>query len=310
MKKIIYKAFLAVFATTFLSSCLKDDTTVLDPAKGINVIEFANPGAIVKTGMPYALYSFAYSTSETPNLLLTVSYSGPESTAPQDITVNIGLGTSAAIDAYNTAAGTTYTMLNSNGYTFTNTSVVIKQGTSKATFSIPFKPGQFDFSKQEVLPITISSVSSGTISGNFRTILLNVNAKNAYDGVYTPQAGSFVQRYSNPTTPTANDALNGSTASNPDVTLTTVSAYTVQIGNLRWAGGTSGVAGIDNLQVTVDPATNLVTMKSLGNATLANISGSVNKYDPSTKTFTLNFDWNQTANKRVYSLIIKYKGSR
>ncbi|WP_231491625.1 DUF1735 domain-containing protein [Pedobacter sp. Leaf170] len=310
MKKIIFNSLLALTIATTLSSCLKDSVTDLDPSKGVNVIEFANPAAIVKTGAPYSLYTFAYATTETPSLPITVSYSGPQEFAPQDITVNIGLAPASTIDTYNTAIGTTYSMLNGNGFTFTGTSVVIKQGTNKATFTIPLKPGQFDFSKQEVLPITISSASSGVISGNFRTILLNVNAKNAYDGIYTPQEGSFVQRYSNPTTPTTGDALNGPTGTNPDVTLTTVSLTTVQIGNLRWSGGSSGVGGIDNLQATVDPATNLVTMKALGNATLANIPGSVNRYDPATKTFTLNFDWNQTSTKRVYSLKIKYKGSR
>ena len=310
MKKIILKSLMALTVAISLSSCLKDEVTDLDPSKGINVIEFANPGNIVKTGAPYALYSFAYATTESPSLPVTISYSGPQEFAPQDITVNIGLAAASTIDTYNTAVGTTYSMLNANGYTFTGTSVIIRKGTSKASFSIPLKPGQFDFSKQEVLPITISSASSGTVSGNFGTILLNVNAKNAYDGIFTPQAGSFVQRYTNPTTPTVNDALNRSTAANPDVTLTTVSINTVQIGNLRWAGGTSGVGGIDNLQASVDPATNLVTMKALGNATLANIPGTVNKYDPATKTFTLNFDWNQTTNKRVYSAILKFKSSR
>jgi len=310
MKKNIFKSIVALLAITFLSSCLKDDTMILDPAKGHNVIEFANPAQIVQNGTPYPLYSFSYEATSTPSLPVTVSYSGPEATAPQDITVKVAVGAASKITEYNTATGGHYELLQPTSYTLSATEVVIKAGTSKATFNVLLKPSTFNFAVSEVLPLTITSASSGIISGNFNTILLNVSAKNAYDGIYAMQAGSFVQRYSNPTTPTTGDALNGNTSTNPDLTLTTVGANTVQIGNLRWAGGSSGVGGIDNLQATVDPATNLVTMKALGNATLAIIPGSVNKYDPATKTFTLNFDWNQTAAKRVYSLVIKYKSSR
>ncbi|QPH38145.1 BT_3987 domain-containing protein [Pedobacter endophyticus] len=310
MKKNILKSITLLLAVTSLTSCLKDDRLVLDPAKGHNVIEFANPAQIVRTGTPSPMYAFSYESTSSPVLPVTVSYSGPEATAPQDITVQIAVGADSKITEYNTATGDHFVKLQPASYTISATEVVIKAGTSKATFNVSFKPATFNFAAAEVLPLTITSASSGIISGNFNTILLNVSAKNAYDGVYAMQAGSFVQRYSNPTTPTTGDNLNGSTATNPDVTLTTVGANTVQIGNLKWAGGTSNVAGIDNLQATVDPATNLVTMKALGNATLANIPGSVNKYDPATKTFTLNFDWNQTGAKRVYSLNIKYKASR
>jgi len=310
MKKNILKSLALLLAVTSLSSCLKDDRLVLDPAKGHNVIEFANPAQIVQNGTPSPMYSFSYEFASTPTLPVTVSYSGPEATAPQDITVKIAVGALSKITEYNTATNNSYTMLQSGSYSLSATEVVIKAGTSKATFNVLLKPSTFNLAAAEVLPLTITSASSGIISGNFNTILLNVSAKNTYDGIYAMQAGSFVQRYSSPTTPTVGDALNGSTVANADLTLTTVGANTVQIGNLKWAGNNSGVGGIDNLQATVDPATNLVTMKALGNATLANIPGSVNKYDPATKTFTLNFDWNQTGAKRVYSLVIKYKSSR
>jgi hypothetical protein len=311
MKKYIYKSLALLLGVSVLTSCLKDDSLVLDPAKGHNVIEFANPAQIDVIGSPFALYVFSYELADRPSIPITVSYSGPELTAPQDITVNVALGNAAAITTYNTGTNRTYSMLNSSAYTFTGTSVVIKQGTSKASFNVSVDPSKFDFSKQEVLPLTITSSSFGIVSGNFSTILLNVNAKNLYDGVFAHQAGSFVQRYTSPTTPApSTDGLNGSIAENSDLTLSTVSANTVQVAGLRWHGNASGVGGIDNLQITVDPATNLATVRSLSNTTLNNIAGKVNKWDPATKTFTLNFDWNQTAMKREVSLIIKFKGSR
>jgi hypothetical protein len=310
MKKYIIQSIALLLGVSSLTSCLKDDSLVLDPAKGHNVIEFANPAQIAVIGSPYAMYVFSYELADKPSLPITVSYSGPEQNAPQDISVNIAVGTDASITAYNTAQNGHYVMMSASNYAFTGATVVIKAGTSKATFNIPFDPSKFDLSKQEVLPLTITSASSGIVSGNFSTILLNVNAKNLYDGVFSMEEGSFVQRYDAAGKPTVNDGLNGSLAENDDLTLSTISANTVQISNLKWHGNSSGVAGIDNLQLTVDPATNLVTMKSISNTTLANIPGKDNKWDPATKTLTLNFDWNRTTSKREMSLVIKFKEKR
>jgi hypothetical protein len=137
-----------------------------------------------------------------------------------------------------------------------------------------------------------------------------MNAKNPYDGMYKVIGGQ-VQRYTAPGAPEVGGSLNGPLAGNQDVTLTTIDANTVEITGLQWAKGSgSGVAGIDNLRATVDPVTNLVTMRSLGNATLTNWSGKVNRYDPATKTFNLAFDWNQTANRREYEIVLKYDRPR
>lgn len=309
MKKYIFKSLTFFLAVTMLTSCLKDDSLVLDPEKGNNVIEFANLGQIVSIGTPSPLYSFAYAISDNPVLPITVSYSGPEATAPQDITVKIAVGTQAKIDEYNTATGNHFEMLGAASYTLSATQVIIKAGTSKATFNVALKPSTFSFSISQVLPLTITSVSSGVISGNFGTILLGVAPKNAWDGIYAVTAGN-IQRYTAPGVPTVNDGLNGSVVGNPDIVFTSLNSTTSAFSNLTWHGG-GGIGGIDNLQAVVDPATNLVTMKALGNTSLRNIPGSVNKYDPATKTFTLNFEWNPTSNRRaVTGLVITYKGIR
>jgi hypothetical protein len=184
MKKYIYITLSFIVAVSFLTSCLKDDSLVLDPEKGHNVIEFANPVQIEQTGTPFALYGFSFEAVASFDLPITVSYSGPEASAPEDITVKVRVGDASAITAYNTATGSTYEKLNAAGTDFTETDVIIKKGTSKGTFNVVVKPNSFDFSKTEVLPLTIVSASSGIISGNFGTILLRVSAKNKYDGLY------------------------------------------------------------------------------------------------------------------------------
>jgi hypothetical protein len=184
MKNILYKALLIAVTLSSLSSCLKDDSLVLDPEKGSNVIEFANPASPSATGTPSPLYSFSYEATANPVLPITVSYSGPELVAPQDITVKIAIGDTTQINPYNRATTNNYVPLGAAGYTLSATEVVIKAGTSKASFNVLLKPSAFNFAASEVLALKIASASSGVISGNFGVILLNVSAKNKYDGVY------------------------------------------------------------------------------------------------------------------------------
>ena len=318
MKKTYFKSILAGVLLVFsLSSCLKDDRLELDPAKGVNVIEFDNPGQISRIGTEVPVYSLAYPIIPgTTTVPITVSYSGPEAVAPQDIVVSFSLAPASVITNYNTLYTTNYVPMDLATYSIDATSVTIPKGQAKASFNITIRTSLFNLSQSYALPLRINTVSSGTISGNFGTIILNFVGKNAYDGIYKPTAGEF-QRYSNPTTPTVNDALNGFMGNNANMTFTTADANTCTIGNLRWGssvpntGQGSGVAGIDNLQFIVDPVTNLVTCRSLGNATLRNIVGAVNKYDPASRTFPVSFDWNQTAAKReVKGLVLVYQGVR
>lgn len=225
-----------------------------------------------------------------------------------------------SIVAYNNAKGKNYESMPDSLYTLVTSGGVTQSGN---TYSVTFAPGvtavtisiQLNGAKWDVAHSYANYFVIGDAGGKAITIgegeaLSVVASKNAYDGIYSCVAGA-VQRYTSPTTETTGDALNGSMAGNPDVTLSTVGPNTVEISNLRWAAGASGIAGINNLQATVDPLTNLVTMKALGNPSLANVDGLENSYDPDTQTFTLNFEWNPTANKRtVLGLVLKYKGSR
>lgn len=309
--KYLLNIVLATSAILTLNSCLKKRATTLDGDGPRNIIEFKNTGSNNATSTSfYPLYNQdlgSMTQGESKNFNINVGYSG-ENVAPSDITLTLALDQNA-LDRFNKENGTNYTIPPSDVFTFP-ASIVIKKGTRVTTDSAKVTlTANFDFNASYAIPLQITKASMGVISANFGSAVYSINIRNSYDGVYSSVAGT-VQRYSSPTTPTA-DALSGSMAGNPDVTLTTVGPYTVEIGNLRWAGGTSGIAGIDHLQATVDPATNKVTMKALGNATLADIPGKQNSYDPATKTYTLNFDWNQTANKReVLGLVLKFKKER
>ncbi|SDG06204.1 protein of unknown function [Pedobacter terrae] len=308
MKK--YSIILSLALLTMgLSSCLKDDL-VSDQKYGMINVDAAKVAQLPSVSSAFALLLENKSTSLN---FVEVSLAQSEPAA-EDVVVTLSTDqTDAKVTANNSDPNNSkIAAFPSNKYTLPNgLKVTIPKGSRSGYLKLNLNQQDLSPATPYVLAFRIVSVDKPeyVISGNYNTSLVTVSAKNTWDGIYAMNAGSSVQRYSAPGVPTVGDALNGSLAANPDLTLSTVDATTVLIANLRWANG-NGVAGIDNLQAVIDPATNLVTMKALGNATLKNIPGKDNKYDPATKTFTLNFDWNQTAAPRAVSLVIKYKASR
>jgi hypothetical protein len=217
-----------------------------------------------------------------------------------------------------TTAG--YTVAPASVYTLSGNGLVvtIPKGQREGYINVTTKPSNL-IGATYALGFTISSISnpSYTISATGKNYLAILPVKNSYDGIYSVIDG-FVQRYTAPGSPEPAGGLNGSLVGNPDVILATIDANSVSVppssatsGAFYWAfGANSKVAGVDGIKLTVDPATNLVTVTCSGNATLANWEGKENRYDPATKTFYLNFRWNPTSNRREYSVVLKYKKAR
>lgn len=288
MKKNIFRALTLFTALSFFTSCLKDDSLVLDPSKSDNVIEFANPAQNDDPTAVYPKYTFGFDIKSAVDQTIEVSYSGPKVGAPQDITVNVApLTDDVAVKAYNDENGTSYTQMPAANYKVNATSVVIKKGQSRASFTITYATDKFDLNKQFVLPLKITSVSSGIISGNYNTILLSVAARNKYDGVYH-STGVFNH-------PTA-----GARKIDRDKTLRTVNANTVatEIGDI---GG--------SMNLVVNEADNTVTVVGQVSASqpLIPVAGKTNTYDPTTKTFKLNYQYTGGGGFRVVNEDIKLK---
>lgn len=226
------------------------------------------------------------------------------------------------IDEYNTEHGEDFVELPSNFFTFSGTSGFVKTATG---YDVNFAAGDFAqnfkinldgakwLDKNQRYALAFRVTDWGGVkktAATEETVMVFFNIKNDYDGKYASVAGQ-VQRYSAPGSPTSGDALNGSMAGNDEVTMVSLGRTKVSISGLKWAANGGGIGGIDGLQASIDPLTNLVTLSATGNATLRNIPGEVNIYDPVTKTFTLNFDWNQTSTMRsVKGLVLKYSKSR
>lgn len=186
--KRIFNILALIVVSTAVSSCFKDVDIPLDPSKTQNVVEFKNPSDIVSPpGSPYALYSNSFEIEPESTFPIAVSYSGAN-TADRDIVVKLGVN-AAAVDAYNDDQDTDYEALPTELYSMP-AEVTIPKGSRTASVTIKLKTAQFDFSKNYVLPVQITSASHGVVSGNFSTILLGVGAKNKYDGVYR-STGTF-----------------------------------------------------------------------------------------------------------------------
>ncbi|MBA9075584.1 BT_3987 domain-containing protein [Rufibacter quisquiliarum] len=305
MKRFLKFYTLALLAVGF-SSCLSDEN-IEDQEYGMINLE-ANriieiPSATATTALPLE--------DKNVTINLVHVHLAANQTAQEDIQVTLVPAPEKVTAASTTTAP--LTLFPSNLYTLPQGNVVtIPKGSRDGYLPIVVNAKNLDPAKTYALAYTIGNIdkSGYIVSGNYGQILAKVGVKNQWDGVYSSVAG-YVQRYSAPGVPTVGDALNGSMAGNSDVTLTTIDANTVEITGLKWYGNTSNIAGIDNLRATINPATNEVTMTALGNASLRNIASAVNKYDPATKTFTLNFEWNPTSNKReITGLVLTYKRSR
>lgn len=294
------------------SSCIKDDYKALGEA--------GTPSVKLGEAPENVLYMSPFSDSRVIDLGTVRRDEVRKSDVEKTYTVTI-INVEDSIDAYNDANDTHYSVIPDSIYTLVTGKGV--ESTGSGTYKITFAPGvtavpisilvngaKWDLSQSYAFYFKITEPSGKQITADHEELLAVIAIKNEYDGVYSIKSGDIL-RYTNPTTVEDPSTLNGTIAGNPDLVLSTINLTTVEIANLTWFGGTSGVAGINNLQATVDPVTNLVTMKALGNGTLRNIEGEVNEYDPDTQTFTLNFEWNPTANKRtVTNLVISYKGAR
>ena len=234
----------------------------------------------------------------------------------QALTVKIKHDTSV-VGKYNRAHNTNYVAMPAGSYQVdagnpfngAEWTVTFNPGEHAKPIKIKLDPSTMDLTKQYAFGFTITDASGATIS-SLKSALVEVGVKNPYDGIYAVMSG-YVQRYTAPGTAENPSTLSGPLAGNPDVAVVTVGPYTVEIQGLQWTtGSNSGVGGIANLRATIDPATNLVTMQALGNATLANWAGKENRYDPATKTLNLAFAWNPVTTPREYQIELRFKEPR
>lgn len=309
MKNKIIKTCI-VLLVALSTGCLDDSRYALDPTGSENIIEFADGS--IPSNPAGAIYPVYTNTTEiVPSITFeqVISYSGPNENN-SDIELVLAVDP-LALEDYNQqmidefSSEGMYEMMPGSYFSFDDFTVTIPKGQTKATISFTVFPEEFDLTKNFALPIRIVSSSKGILSAHWSVAMLAVVVKNEYDGVYEITGGSITRNSASG----PDLVLGGNYVAGLTMDLVTINGNTNGITPL-WKEG-SGVGGIAGTRMVIDPATNLVTVSSTGNATLKNTPSSINVYDPATKEFTLNFDWGTGANTRIVSgLKLKFQKSR
>ncbi|NVM64309.1 hypothetical protein FHW88_002598 [Mucilaginibacter sp. SG538B] len=318
MKKNIYSkltALLLLAGVTTITSCLKDN----------RYVDFENVGTLIE--LPIAasglFHAEAFPILNTPqSFKVPVNVAAPKALGSA-LTVTL-IVDAAALKKYNDdteaqykidslayendntgtvdqpAPPALYTLLPSNYYTLDNLKVTVpaNQHLGYMTVTLP-NTTLLNPSTAYALPISIADASGQKIS-QYKTVFYNVQAKNQYDGVYTVKG--FVTREGDDGT------LAGIIKSGVTRPLATVSASAVSF-QIPWRDGSSA-GGLAGTTITVNSATNKITVASSSNPALKNLPGYDNRYDPATKTFYISVYWGTGPSNRATTDTLVYKGPR
>jgi hypothetical protein len=295
-KNNILKGIVPLLLATILVSC-KDSYVQPDFTKVTPVVELPVPSLAGNGGGNSMSASFSIQSAPS-DYFIYVNYAAPDANAT-DVGVTLAVDT-ATLGKFNRTNGTSYPLLPAADYSLNN-SIAIPAGQRKVEYHIKFNTSLIDPSATYALPLKIVNASGATISGNFGTLVLLIGVKNIYDGTYTIKGQIARNSATGPDTNLGGFLKSGLTTKVG--TLTATSASFTQY----WKDG-STVGGIDGLYLTVNPATNAVTIASTGNATLKNTAGYNSRYDPATKTFYLAFDWGTAPATRIAVDTLVYKG--
>jgi Domain of unknown function (DUF1735) len=309
MKKIILSSlFIAGIAVAF-TGCLKD--------KGFDNNEYGiyNPES-QPPGVGFPLSNKAQSigvditpSNQTLTGLINVNLQSDKA-APASVKITLADNTAALVAAYNTENGLTGSSavlpLASGLYNFAN-SLEISAGGRFAEIPLNVtNTTSLSLTRSYAVGITISSVDGGyTIASNMKNLLVIMSLKNRLDGVYEITGEAL----------RAGDPLLTGAFGPYQRTLATSGANSVQWeGTVRWAntGNSSLPAGFEP-NITVDPATNLVTSVSSTSGIYmtapiirTDIIGTVQRYDPATKTLYFEFSYGGGPTSRLFSIKAKY----
>ncbi len=211
------------------------------------------------------------------------------SPATTDIRITVETDLSV-IEEYNDVNEGDLVPLPNGSYFFETVELTIPKGSRTVQMNLKFADAfnRLDLTKNYGLGLKISTVdpSGIVISENRRRLLIGVNIKNQYDGVYDMKG--YTLREGDP-------GKTGNFAG-VEMSLLTAGLHVLDFGALQNWADLTGV-GIGEPRITVNPITNKVTITSSGRA--VNLPGYDSRYDPATRTFYLGFTWGGGPSSRV-----------
>jgi len=294
--KNIFNGLAAMLCIVSLSSCLKNKNEQPDFSATTPVVEIP-VGSPVGDGGVNSLSTSLIQQDTPSDYFYYINYAA-SSTKATDIKVTLSVDP-ATLDKYNaTHTDAPLTIVPSNAFN-TPITITIPANTRRVQIPVKFVSTALDPALSYGLPIKITDASGEVISKNFGAVVIKVAVRNRYDGKYTLKGYVFRE-----------GDTGGLTGyfKNLSKDLSSNGANAVNFAQI-WADG-NGAGGIDGLTINVNPTTNKVTMKSTGNATLANDPAYDNRYDPATKTFYLSFKWGASPTSRYATDTLTYVSPR
>jgi hypothetical protein len=320
MKKISF-ALLTILAVSF-SSCLKDkgfenqEYGIKDPgnasAPGVGFNLLGTSGYVRNVGLDFSDNPVSIDVSN-----LTVSYL-LGTTPTKDVHFTIALDPTIVAD-YNTANGTSLVDVDPATFNIASTDVFVPAGQKNAFINVTFpRTSVLDPNTTYGLAFRIVSAEAGyQVAANMNKMLLIINVKNKYDGIYLASASNC----------TFSDASNATFSGRYPLTYYLITSGPASVnfclkingeifpGYLFNAGGSGSYFGRFGVQCFFDPATDNVSevrnyygdpanpattggstagtgapLYSSSNGRRATLDPSgVNKYDAATKTIKIKY---------------------
>lgn len=324
MKYINFKNFAAVIAVlAFVAvSCKK---TITEPAPigdaGQTLVKILDGGTVAAPG----LTKFAIDFVPTPTKLLAVAIRRDIPNASElnkTMIVTVKDDTAAV-----TTSSAAYIKLPAAWHSV-EVAGGVKTGGVGGTFTLTYAPGEYSKEIYVTIPdatllnpsalyalgFTITSADAGGKVTDEKSLVVQIGAKNIYDGVYT------------------NDFCNYHPSSNPGYTCSTTVIHMVTTGantcKMYWPlaaafgipsvlGGSLSYFGAQEPAYTVNTTTQNITIaNTVGSVVYTMAAGFVSYYDPGSKTFYVKFGYNNpggvfdASQTREWTQTLKYTGPR
>jgi len=305
--KFINLRLIPFFVLTGLlfSSCEKVEVAKPLGDRGQTVVKFiTSPN---DNGTNYNLVTINLSTTPQSLGVVDIRRDAPNETElNKTLTVTVKEDPNI-ISAFNIANSSNLVALPSSSYT-----VDPANPRTGSDYTITFQPGEFakwlkinipnsaalDLTKRYGIGlemIVAITGADGRVSFENRSTVVEIGLKNKWDGIY--KLSGYTLRDGDPVK-TGNFAP-------IEMKLITTSPNSVSYGDLQiWADGTGVGIGIPQLSISESTTPNPVTVTSSGGAT--NIAGPSNKYNPATKTFSLDFTWGAGITSRRATVTLEY----
>lgn len=305
-----FKYLLMVVALGFLTqSCIKDEVTALGDA-GISLVKFQD-------GPEQSLFYQPFTTSKKIKLfdLRRDAQSSTELQTSRTITL---VEAPELIDAYNKENGTSFEVLPSSIYSLVADPSIVKSG-NKVTvnfgagdfvknFYINLDGSKWDLSKKFAVAFKVTDVNGAVLSADKPSQITLISIKNKYDGTYEV-SGTMVDAL-NGTLTHVNDYLLAKGEPKWQLVLKTVSATKCAVYDpLVWANyfipitsGGSSLSGYGSFAPVLEfdlatdkiiDVTNYYGVPANTRGGRLDPTGSVNAYNPSTKTITIKYNMTQ-----------------